>query len=116
MVSPEPPSVAELGARSADRAAAAARARVTVQELRGVGTSEGGWVEAEVDGHGRLVGLWLAPGATRLDPTELASHVVTASEAAAGWVSQRREAIMALAQGDALSDAWDRLAGRPPRT
>ena len=114
-MSSEPPSVAELGARSAGRAAALARAREEVEQLRGVATSDGGWVEVEVDGHGRLTGLWLAPGAARLEPAELAGHVVAAAGAAAARAAQRREAVLALAVGDALADACDRLVGRPPR-
>lgn len=108
-------STDELAARAHARANAVAAAAERVAALRGVGTSERGVVEAEVDGHGTLVGLWLAPGAAAEHPDELARLVVQAAQAAAGWVAERRAAVLALVEGDAVAQAWDDALGRPRR-
>lgn len=105
----------ELAVRAAARAEALARTRAEIAALSGVGRSAGDVVAAEVDGHGELVGLELAPGATRLPPDELGRLVVQAAQAAAGWVDERRSALLALLEGDHVAQAWDDAAGRPPR-
>lgn len=105
----------ELATRAAARADALARTRAELDALRGLGRCEAGYVEAEVDGRGELVGLHLGPGATTLPPAELGRLVVQAAQAAAGWVDERRAALLALLEGDHVADAWDAAAGRPPR-
>lgn len=105
----------ELIERARAHAEAIELATRAVDELNGVGESEHGAVAVEVDGHGTLTGIYLAPGACGLAPEELGRLVVQASQAAAGWVAQRRTALLALVEGDAVTDAWDAAAGRLPR-
>ncbi|OBK28305.1 hypothetical protein A5634_20575 [Mycobacterium asiaticum] len=52
-------------------------------------TSRDRAVSAEVDGLGRLTGLWLGPPASRLDPDALASLIVDTAAAAAKVAAER---------------------------
>lgn len=66
----------------------------TLAGLRIVHRSPDGVVEVEVDSHGAVVGLDLAPDLTRESASRLGSVIVATAEAAARDALARREVIL----------------------
>lgn len=56
-----------------------ARAQASLGELRATGSSGGGLVHAEVDGHGQLVGLTIDPSVVDADDVETLADLVVAA-------------------------------------
>jgi len=103
---------------AAERLAALERARREIATISELGESDGGEVQAVVDGAGALLDLRLAPGTVRMPPDALAALIVQAAARAAERATRRMHTIRALAEGDAIAHEWDRQQdpdfARPP--
>lgn len=99
----------ELRAAADQRLSALDRARREIGAIRERGESDGGEVAAVVDGAGALVDLHLVPGTTAMPADVLGGLIVMAAARAAALAAQRMRTVRALAEGDAIAHAWDRL-------
>jgi len=71
------------------------KAMYEVGLINAVHTSDDGLVEATADGHGALIGLWLADSITQRTAKEVGEMVVAASRKAVAEAGRQRSAIFA---------------------
>jgi hypothetical protein len=84
-----------LVARTEAQLEALEQAMYEINGIRAVYTSPDDLVEATADGHGALVGLWLAEPITQRTPKDVGDMVVGAAQQAVAEAGRMRAGVMA---------------------
>ncbi len=84
-----------------------------MKQARGTAHDGDGLVELTVDARGKLLRLWLAPGAVNVDASRLGSLIVEVAQAAMREATQDGYNKVALLLGEDMTAMIERMTGMP---